>query len=249
MKYNHQDNQGFTLVELAIVLMIIGLLIGGILKGQELIENARITSLIRQVNAYQAAVLTFRDSYNALPGDMINPSTRLPNCSAAPCSTAGNGNGIIGTSTGTAMSVASTNTDEYHNFWIHLATANLISGIDTSGYSGAPQWGKDYPPTPLGSGFQAVHYVWGGGLYSGRTYRAFSNNFLLMNADPSNVTLNSTPTLTAGQAARIDRKMDDGLPTTGGVFTLLTTAGFGFDANGYLENSAVKNCELGFDIF
>jgi prepilin-type N-terminal cleavage/methylation domain-containing protein len=82
--------RGFTLVELAIVLMIIGLLIGGILRGQELLKNAKVTATIAQLKSVDAAMTSFRDEYSALSGDMVNPGARIPNCSAAPCSTWGN---------------------------------------------------------------------------------------------------------------------------------------------------------------
>ncbi|HIL28602.1 MAG TPA: prepilin-type N-terminal cleavage/methylation domain-containing protein, partial [Micavibrio sp.] len=80
---------GFTLVELAVVMIIIGLLIGGVLKGQELIANAQIASTVAGIKGIDAATSTFNDTYNAFPGDMSNALTRLPNC-AAPCA---NGNG------------------------------------------------------------------------------------------------------------------------------------------------------------
>ena len=61
--------RGFTLIELAIVLVVIGLLLGGILKGQELIESARARNLISQMDSIKAAFFTFQDKYRALPGD------------------------------------------------------------------------------------------------------------------------------------------------------------------------------------
>ena len=78
-----KSQAGFTLVELAIVMIIIGLLIGGVLKGQELITNAQITATVAQVKSIDGATTTFKDMYNALPGDMLNPAGRLPNCAAA----------------------------------------------------------------------------------------------------------------------------------------------------------------------
>jgi prepilin-type N-terminal cleavage/methylation domain-containing protein len=98
---NMRSTAGFTLVELAIVMIIIGLLIAGILKGQQLITNAKVTSQVAQVKGIDAAVSTFKDMYAALPGDIIAPLTRLPNCTAglpavAPCGTPGGGDGLVG---------------------------------------------------------------------------------------------------------------------------------------------------------
>ena len=78
---------GFTLVELAVVMIIIGLLIGGVLKGQELIANAQITGTASAIKGIDAATTTFRDTFATMPGDMRTPNTRLPNCAAAPCAT------------------------------------------------------------------------------------------------------------------------------------------------------------------
>ena len=70
MQYRLRSRQtGFTLVEIAIVLVIIGLLLGGVLKGQELIENSRIKSIVNDMKAIQAAYNGYIDRYKALPGD------------------------------------------------------------------------------------------------------------------------------------------------------------------------------------
>lgn len=63
------DIKGFTLVELAIVMTIIGLLIGGVIKGQQLMENAKVSAFIKQTSGYEAALQGFRDIYNYPPGD------------------------------------------------------------------------------------------------------------------------------------------------------------------------------------
>ena len=71
------QEKGFTLVELAIVLVIIGILIGGILKGQELIKNASISATAAQLKAFESAYTTFLDLYGGKPGDLASATTLL----------------------------------------------------------------------------------------------------------------------------------------------------------------------------
>src|SRR5438094_8822899 len=82
---------GFTLVEIAIVLVIIGLLLGGILKGQEMITQAKIKNVINDFNGIAVAVTSYQDRYRALPGDDANATTRWT--TQAPGK--GNGDGVI----------------------------------------------------------------------------------------------------------------------------------------------------------
>ena len=81
-----QAQSGFTLVEIAIVLVIIGLLLGGVLKGQGLIDSAKVKNIIQQSNSLTAAVNAYQDKFRALPGDDIQGTVHVPN-------SAGNGNG------------------------------------------------------------------------------------------------------------------------------------------------------------
>ena len=74
---NRKKNQGFTLIEIAIVLVIIGLLLGGILKGQELITSARVRNLISQQDGVKAAFFGFQDRFRALPGDYTAATTNI----------------------------------------------------------------------------------------------------------------------------------------------------------------------------
>src|SRR6185312_9721697 len=68
---------GFTLIEIAIVLVIIGLLLGGVLKGQELITGARVRNLIQQQDGIKAAYFGFLDRYRALPGDYASATKTI----------------------------------------------------------------------------------------------------------------------------------------------------------------------------
>lgn len=117
---NKKSKQGgFTLVEIAIVLVIIGLILGGVLQGQTMIENARYKNFAREMDSYRAAFHTFQDIYGGLPGDLGD---------AAPLNataTDGNGNGQI------AGGYCGTANEEACLVWSHLRFANLIPGDPT----------------------------------------------------------------------------------------------------------------------
>jgi len=107
------NNKGFTMIELAIVLVIIGLLVAGVLKGRELITSAKVKNVTLQVKAVEAAVHTYQDKYRALPGDDIKASTRGFSPAAA-----GDGSGE-GKITGASEPFLVPN---------HLAVSGLITG-------------------------------------------------------------------------------------------------------------------------
>src|SRR6478672_10699002 len=83
--------RGFTLIEMSIVLVIIGLIIGGILKGQEIIAGARNKAVINEINATRSAANTYYDRYRSLPGDDVSATTRVD-----PRLISGNGDGQVG---------------------------------------------------------------------------------------------------------------------------------------------------------
>jgi len=132
MKSRH-TNQGFTLVEIAIVLVIIGLLLGGILKGQEMITQAKIKNVIADFSGISAAYHGYVDRYHKIPGD--DPCAGSSNSPVAPaiCGSAtarwgansahGDGNGIVQGSYKSA-----TTTDESMLWWDHLRRAGFVSG-------------------------------------------------------------------------------------------------------------------------
>lgn len=110
---------GFTLIEIAIVLVIIGLLLGGVLKGQELITGARVRNVIQQQDGIKAAYFGFLDRYRALPGDYANASTMLPGMTAGCNGGNGDGNGQI--APGGEATLA----------WEHLSRAQFMNGAYT----------------------------------------------------------------------------------------------------------------------
>ena len=109
--------RGFTLVEIAIVLVIIGLLLGGILKGQEMITQAKIKNVIADMSGVSAAMYGYQDRYKALPGD-DSKAGRWTTTGLA----AGDGDGII---EGTYLAGAGA---ESGQFWFHLRSAGFVSG-------------------------------------------------------------------------------------------------------------------------
>jgi prepilin-type N-terminal cleavage/methylation domain-containing protein len=116
------QQSGFTLVEIAIVLVIIGLLLGGILKGQELINSAKVKNLANDFRVIPTYIYAYQDKFKALPGD--DPAVVQHVTGATLATTGGTvGNGVIEGSWNTA-----TKTDESYLFWQHVRLANLAAG-------------------------------------------------------------------------------------------------------------------------
>jgi len=105
-----KKQSGFTLIEIAIVLVIIGLLLGGVLKGQEMMTNAKIKRISNDFNGISAAVFSYLDRYSSFPGDDPNANARWGGAVVS-----GNGNGVI-------------NNGERPDVWSHLRASGLVTG-------------------------------------------------------------------------------------------------------------------------
>jgi prepilin-type N-terminal cleavage/methylation domain-containing protein len=120
-----ENERGFTLVELAIVIVIIGILLGGIIKGRELIQNAKVKRTYSTYKELAAAINTYQDRYKFLPGDDPQATTR----GFAVAVTNGNGNGIIGVGAATTdpdFTCTATGTEQA-DIWSELRQSGIIS--------------------------------------------------------------------------------------------------------------------------
>lgn len=133
------QQSGFTLVEIAIVLVIIGLLLGGILKGQELINSAKVKNLANDFRVIPTYIYAYQDKFRALPGDDASVTTHV-GASATPGTGGTLGNGLIEG----AWNAPEGGTVESNVFWQHIRLANLAAG-----------------PTAPGPGFGPVNAVGG----------------------------------------------------------------------------------------
>ena len=213
--------RGFSLVELSIVLVILGLLTGGILAGQSLIRAAELRSVSTDLERYVTASYSFRDKYFAIPGDMTNATAFWgkdnTNCSsntgtaATPGTCNGNGNAIID------FSGAANATGESFQFWKQLALAGMIEGNYT-GLSGSGGFrhaiaNSNVPRLRLSNSAVSMEFV---GSLSGDPFRwngNYGNAFYAGGQSTTNPP--EIPNLKPEEMWNIDTKMDDGRPATG----------------------------------
>jgi prepilin-type N-terminal cleavage/methylation domain-containing protein len=222
------NQKGFTLIEIAIVLVIIGLLLGGVLKGQELINTARVRALNNTVDGITAAWFSFQDRYRAFPGDYLDAQSKV-NLPGAPGG--GDGNGLVD------------QIDERGRVWVHLQAAGYLTGgydddtvtVAADAYDCSPE---NCPDNGFGSG---MNLSYGNLVQTGSTN---THELITGRGIPVEV------------LAELDRKVDDGAPDSGAM--QLGTPGTGWVAadetaciNGsvYQLQSPSDNCAAVFRNF
>lgn len=255
----HHPRIGFSLVELSIVLVILGLLVGGVLSGQSLIHAAELRATTAEFTRYYVATQSFRDKYFALPGDMPNATKfwgvadPAPNICRATVSTTtatcdGDGNGQI---------VSQGNANEQFGFWKHLANAGLIEGSYTGvgAANGTENLRADKTNAPVS---KYPNVIWNmnyiGVFASSSMFNLdYGNAFIFAGPAASgyNYWLSLTPfVMTPSDAWNIDTKVDDGKPGIGKVIgtynsSICTTATSNTDyASDYRFTNTGNVCAL-----
>jgi prepilin-type N-terminal cleavage/methylation domain-containing protein len=190
---------GFTLVEIAIVLVVIGLLLGGILKGQQLINSARVRNLADQNSGVQAAYYGFIDRFRNLPGDMTCASAKAAvgaaidaDCSSTP---------IGGDANGKIDSVV-----EAAAVWAHLSVAGFLTGT----YSGAATDATTYK-TGVATGAIPPN------AFQGSILLAHMSDYIEGNAEATIVRLGYSfgGNIPVPLLRDLDQKLDDGVAGSG----------------------------------
>jgi prepilin-type N-terminal cleavage/methylation domain-containing protein len=246
-----KKRSAFSLIELSIVLIIIGLLIAGVTGGASLIKSSELRSAMGEARGYSVAVNAFYTQFNELPGDFDTGVIAVPNVTTPTNTLAfGNGNGQIEfCGTGCVTGVGDSTGSEGSIAWHHLAAIGAIeTAPDFVGGGTAVQTvGTNYPASKIKSAGWGFDYNSDADIQ--QNVVVLTRSTTVVGTPGANSLVNGTPmsvgALNPTDALSIDSKIDDGAPTTGRVRGILVAC---ISETDYNVASGATECALSFQV-
>ncbi len=204
---SYKNRAAFTLVEISVVILVIGLILGLIIKGDTVIESARIRTVISEIGNYKIAIESFKMRYNSLPGDFAEATIYW------------NSNNIInGNNDGKISFQNKDGVFEGYNAWQHLSNEHMIDeDFLGKASTGKAEFEKDIPKARIGGGYFLTSGLFAD-LPNANIVALGAPGAAIRNGD--SYELGFTSSLTPNQAHEIDNKIDDSIPSTGNVRAL-----------------------------
>lgn len=235
--------KGFTLVELSLVLVIIGLIVGGILVAQSMIASSKILLEVRQIEQFDAAVNNFMTKYNSIPGDSKAMGCTTPLC----------GNGEVDDTFRVLGHPRPWYFDEeVANFWVHLGQsgfmqdgASFTAVVPASGFDISSNL-RNGPAAPIGIGTGVIAATTdltplGYLTYYTTIYQLANHTAVNSSTNSGSIQANDIASITAADALALDQKIDDGLPSSGTVY--VTDVNDGANSSYYFGQKDESICE------
>jgi hypothetical protein len=243
MKTHSYPQKGFTLTALTIVLVVMGLLIGGVLAGYAMIENAKVVGTVTDIKNITGGTLAFYDQFEGYPGDINDALSSVPGCSSVTYCANGDGDGAVGDRINSATDIDTTpDVAENIQFWKQLSLAGFIRGVQPGASSQLEKsaFGETNPPAAVGGGWNAI-------MTDQSEITEYGAKGIVFELSPI-AGKTSLPTVRAAIARRIDTMLDDGKPNSGRVTAESSDNGCEDDAaNSYVVTSDAPVCQLYVD--
>jgi type II secretory pathway pseudopilin PulG len=256
------NRNGFSLVEITIVVLAFGIVILGTMYGLRVVQSAKIKAFVVQLNLYQNAATSFRKQYGTWPGDLANARDVLKNCSAARQCINGNGDQIVASANnstdcrmpasgdsqrnmpcvpGAGSDVSSTGS-ELIQFWRHLALAGMITDLRMR--NDRYMWGDSMPKNRIVGGLQVIYE---GNINNGYI-RGMTGHIFLLARDvrvlQGNLAAAGNGVLSIEMARAIDTEIDDGFPLSGMYRTIggWGCGNYGQPGENVYSGTALRQC-------
>jgi prepilin-type N-terminal cleavage/methylation domain-containing protein len=236
---------GFTLIELSIVIVIIGLIVAGVVGGRALVESSKIRTVISEFKQFEVAFNTFRLTYSAYPGDMTDAHSYWgSSCDSTASNCNGDGDRLVD------WGVDNDADREIMRTWQHMALAGVLpgtySGESNSGIVAGP---ADIPFSKSGLGKYFMETGTDSNSFGGDGSARMEHLLMIGLGGGTNISW-WTGSTTVQQASNVDRKLDDGVANKGRLYGLGSDCSAAHDNDGgadyQLDNasSSEKYCRL-----